>query len=254
MHAIIPAAGMGRRLGTSAQGGPKSLMKINDRPLLLHTARLLAARKVQRLTVIVGYRAERFAQVLGTAVDGMSVDYVLNRQYDTTEHGYSMYCAREAWREHEMPVLFMDADNAFAAALLDRLLDAPYDDCVLVDPALSSAAHDEELVLGAKGLITGFVRGRSAAFEDCVGGFVGMNRFSTHYMRELFNFMDTLFSGQFAADNHGLKYERVFDRLARERGIAPHYLQTATLDWVNVNRPQDLPRAAAVLRKDVAGG
>lgn len=128
LHAIIPAAGMGRRLGTSARGGPKSLIKINHQPLLLHTARLLAARRAQRLTVIVGYQSERFAQVLGTDVHGMAVDYAVNGQYQNTEHGYSVYCARDAWREREMPVLFMDADNAFATSLLNRLLATPHAD------------------------------------------------------------------------------------------------------------------------------
>ena len=252
MHAIIPAAGMGRRLGTSADGKPKSLMEIDGRPLLLHTAQLLAARNVQRLTLIVGYQHERFKEILGTRLDGMSIDYALNSHYHSTEHGYSVYCARESWREHKMPVLFMDADNVFAAALLDRLIDAPSADCVLVDPALNSEAHDEELVIGTGGFVSSFVRGRCAALQNCVGGFVGMNRFSAHYMHELFDFMDTLFAASSTSDNLGLKYERVFDRLARERGVTAQYLDTAGLDWVNVNRPEDIARAAAVVRADTS--
>jgi choline kinase len=208
----------------------------------------LAARKVQRLTVIVGYQSERFAQILGSSVDGMAIDYARNGQYQTTEHGYSVYCAREAWRECEMPVLFMDADNAFTASLLDRLLAAPHADCVLVDPMLRGVSQDEELVLGSNGMVTDFVRGRGTSFDNCVGGFVGMNRFSKHYMGELFDFMDTLFAKPVAPTNLGLKYERIFNRLAHERGIKPRYLDTGGLDWININRPDDLTRAIAMLR------
>jgi choline kinase len=247
MHAIIPAAGVGRRLGASAHGGPKSLIDINDRPLLLHTAQLLAVRKVQRLTVIVGYQAERFEQVLGSAIGGMAVDYALTDHYQSTEHGHSVYCARQAWRESEMPVLFLDADNAFAEPLLDRPLGTTHADSVLVDAALRGGTRDEELVLGANALVSGFVRGHGAEFENCVDGFVGMNRFTAGYVRELFCFMDTLFRAPAAPNHLKLKYERVFHRLAQEPNVRPRYLHTAGLDCVNINHPHDLARAAAVL-------
>ena len=47
----------------------------------------------------------------------------------------------------------------------------------------------------------------------------------------------------FAREGRGFKYERVFHRLAIDQGLAPAYLDTGGLAWVNVNHPVDLERA-----------
>jgi hypothetical protein len=109
----------------------------------------------------------------------------------------------------------------------------------LVDAALDSRDRDEELVLGRDTQITGFVRGRSVNFADCVGGFVGMNRFSADYMQHLFSFMQRLFE----THGRGFKYERVFHRLLAEGAPVPSYLDSAGIGWVNVNHPADVARA-----------
>jgi NDP-sugar pyrophosphorylase family protein len=58
-------------------------------------------------------------------------------------------------------------------------------------------------------------------------------------MSELFELMH----GLFASEGRMFKYERVFHRLIEERGLAPEYLDTAGLGWVNVNHPEDVDRA-----------
>ncbi len=244
LHAIVPAAGMGRRLGGHALGEPKSLLQVAGRSILARAVAALADHGVSRLTVVLGYRAERVREALGTRCGSLRIDYACNADYASTEHGYSLYRARESWLHGCAPVLFMDADNVFEPALLARLLASTQPDCVLVDPDLDSAERDEELVLGRDGRVTGFVRGRAADFADCAGGFVGMNRFSPGYMRALFDYMGELF----AREGRGFKYERVFHRMIHERGLAPAYLDTGGLGWVNVNHPRDVERATRVLR------
>lgn len=243
LHAIIPAAGLGRRLGKQAEHAPKSLLEVAGRPILERGVARLAACGVSRLTVIVGFRPEQIREFLKGFESTLDITYAQNRDFATTEHGYSLYCARESWAQSRLPVLMMDADNVFDPALLDRLLASPAPDCVLVDPDLDTSAQDEELVLGHDGRVSGFVRGRVDRFDDCVGAFVGMNRFSAAYMDSLFSYMETLF----AREGRGFKYERVFDQLLRDTGVGPAYLDTAGLGWVNVNHPQDLERAEALL-------
>lgn len=243
-HAIIPAAGLGRRLGARSEGLPKSLLEVAGRPILERAVAALAARGIARLTMVVGFEPERIRTALAPFETMLAIDYAHNPDFATTEHGYSLYCARTSWETTRLPVLMTDADNVFEPALLDRLLAAPAADCVLVDPGLDTTRHDEELVLGSAGRVSGFVRGRAASFAQCVGGFVGMNRFGPRYMASLFGFMETLFRDE----GRGFKYERVFDRLLRDTGIGPAYLDTAGLGWVNVNHARDLARAEALLR------
>jgi choline kinase len=215
------------------------MLEIEGRPILERSVARLQACGVIQLTVIVGFKPDRIREFLSGFESALDIRYAENRDFATTEHGYSLYCARESWAESRLPVLMMDADNVFDPALLDRLLAAPEEDCVLVDPDLDTSNQDEELVLGDRGRVSGFVRGRAGHFVDCVGGFVGMNRFSAAYVDSLFSYMETLFS----REGRGFKYERVFDRLLKDTGVGPAYLDTAGLGWVNVNHPQDLERA-----------
>jgi choline kinase len=248
LHAIIPAAGLASRLGRHAGGAPKALLPVAGRPILCHALDALIAGGVSRLTLVLGFQSQRLRDTLGERIGTLAIDYAYNADYASTEHGFSLYCARSAWERSGLPVLFMDADNVFEPALLARLLAAPQPDRVLVDPGMDSTVHDEELVLGQAGRVTGFVRGRARDFADCVGGFVGMNRFSPAYMRRLFAFMETLF----AREGRGFKYERVFHRMLIEQDIAPAYLDTGTLGWVNVNHPHDVARAEALLARVAA--
>lgn len=243
LHAIIPAAGVGSRLGGHAGNAPKSLLPVAGRPILRRALDALEAAGIARVTVIVGYQAPRIRDALGERIGGLVIDYAHNPDFASSEHGFSAFCARDAWERSRLPVLFMDADNVFAPELLARLLAAPQPDCVLVDPGMDSAEHEEELVLGDAGRVSGFVRGHARDFAHCVGGFVGMNRFSAAYMHRLFAFMETLFE----REGRGFKYERVFHRMISEHGAAPAYLDTAALGWVNVNHAHDVTRAESLL-------
>ncbi len=222
---------------------PKSLRKVAGRPILFHALEALEARGMHRLTLIVGYERQRLMEAVGPARGGLRIEYVVNEDYDTTEHGWSLYMARDAWRQGHAPVLFMDADNVFDPDLLDRLLAAPEGNVVLVDPTFDTSRQEDELVLGSDGHVTGFVRGHAHAFNDCVGAFVGINRFTPEFMQTLFDFMDDFF----AVHGRRYKYERVFHRLLDGTGAMMRYLDTAGLDWVNVNHHAELNRAERIL-------
>lgn len=241
-HAIIPAAGVGRRMGDGVVL-PKSLRPLGGRPLLLYTLDALAERGVAHLTLIVGHGREHLLQAVGEEYRGMSVAYPVNEDFATTEHGWSLYLAKAAWQAVPQPVLFMDADNVFDLRLLDVLLASSAQNIVLVDASLDSESREEELVLGAAGRVSGFVRGRASQHAQCVGGFVGMNHFSIDFMSTLFGFMDEFFPRH----GRGFKYERVFDLLLQSTGVAVDYVDTGGLAWVNVNHANELIQAQRIL-------
>ena len=173
LHAIIPAAGMGRRMADGSHL-PKSLRAVAGRPILLHALDALAQRGVSRITLVVGHGQALIREAVGAQHANVPVHYAVNEDYASTEHGWSLYLSKASWQADQRPVLFMDADNVFEPPLLRRLLDAPAPDRIMVDPRIDSTQHDEELVLGRAGRVLGFVRGRAHQFEHCVGGFVGI--------------------------------------------------------------------------------
>lgn len=248
-HAIIPAAGVGRRMEDD-DPRPKSLRPVAGRPILLHTLDALAARGTAVVTLIVGFEREQMLDTVGTSHRGMRIEHVPNTEFATTEHGWSLFLARDSWLREQRPVLFMDADNVFDPRLLDRLLAFGDDNTVLVDPGIETSDRDEELVLGRDGIVSGFVRGRVDDNLACVGGFVGMNRFRPEFMRALFDFMGPFFE----RNGRGYKYERVFDALISENTLELRYRDIADYTWVNVNHADELALAERIVARSAANG
>lgn len=242
---IIPAAGRSLRLSHLTREQPKSLLMVEDKPILGHSLSILSRRGFTRLTLVVGYRRQQIESAFGDRYENIDISYVENPLYAESEHGWSLYCAREDWAARPGPVVFMDADNLYDPEMIDRMMDCAYEDVMLVDEGLRPDDRDDELVLGEAGVVSGLKRGRAADYPDFAGGFVGINRFSAGFMAALFQFMHDFFAGK--GKMH--KYERVFDAFIRETGARVHYLETKGLHWVNVNREADYELAKRIARK-----
>ncbi|MCP5151243.1 MAG: phosphocholine cytidylyltransferase family protein [Chromatiales bacterium] len=253
--AIIPAAGSSRRLAALTAERPKSMLPVAGRPLIVHSLEALHARGLRAACIVVGYRAEVIMSELGHRAAGIDIEYAVNPDYATTEHGFSLWLSHTAWARSPRPVLFLDADNVYDPRLLDRLLADPRPDVMMTDRTLVAEEREEELVVGdpdhdgaARGTIRRLVRGRTAEHPGCVGGFVGMNRLSADLMGRLYRFLE----GELAARGPLDKYERVIDRLIVRAGLDVGYLDTDGLAWINVNHEADYRAADALAERLLA--
>ena len=240
----MPAAGSSCRLGRQTEAIPKSLLRVGPRAIIEHSLEALAARGVERLTLVVGYRKEALMDRLGARYGPIGIDYVDSPDHARTEHGWSLYLTRAAWEARSGPVLFMDADNLYDPAILDAVTAGGAPDVIAVDSAFDSRAREEEIVTGHDGRVSRLLRGRTGEHPDCAGGFVGINRLSGGFMRALYEYME----GFFAAHGRSHKYERVIDRFLRDTGTALHYVDCVPREWVNVNHESDLAKARRVAR------
>jgi choline kinase len=223
---------------------------VEGKPILGHCLSILARRGFKRLTLVVGYLREKFTEAFGNRFEGIEIEYVTNEYYAESEHGYSLYCAHASWAYGRRPVVFMDADNLFDPQMLDGVMRSDLKDVMLVDEGLETPERDDELVLGRDGVVTGLVRGRVSKHPDYVGGFVGINRFSSELMGELFNFTTPFFSGR----GRMHKYERVFDAFIKERGWQVGYLEAKGLPWININHEADYDVAKRIARRMTGEG
>ncbi len=241
-HVIMPAAGSSRRIAHLTRDKPKALLKIGTQSIIAHSLDILASRGFSRVTFVVGYKKALFMNTLGPRYGRLRLDYVVADDYETTEHGWSLYLTRDMWCRDRPPVMLMDADNLYDPRLLDRVLESPRENVILVDERFSPAAREEELVLGRDGRVNGLARGLAASYDDYAGGFVGINRFSSDFMNALYPFMENLL----AERGRLQKYERVLDAFLRQTGAAVHYVTTDGLEWININHEEDYALANAL--------
>src|ERR671935_3054772 len=77
MHAVVMAAGEGRRMRPVSGRWPKPVLPIDGRPVIGTLLRDLAAAGIERATVVTGHLAEQVETLVGDgAAFGLAVSYV----------------------------------------------------------------------------------------------------------------------------------------------------------------------------------
>src|SRR4051794_26493946 len=105
MRAVMLAAGVGRRLGPSADG-PKCLLEFGGKSLLERHIEILRRANVRELVLGVGFQADRVKAHVDRVAGDMTVHAVMNAAYDD-----GSVVTLWAMREYlESDLLLMDAD------------------------------------------------------------------------------------------------------------------------------------------------
>lgn len=91
MRAILLAAGMGTRLRPLTLDTPKSLIKVNNTPLLERQVEFLKEKGINDIIIVTGYLAEKFEYLK----DKYGVKLVNNDKFDIYNNIYTMYLVRE---------------------------------------------------------------------------------------------------------------------------------------------------------------
>jgi len=117
--ALLLAAGVGARLAPLTNSRPKCLVSIAGTPILERLVRALDGHGIDRLVIVVGYRAEMIRAYLGESFGGIAVEYVFSPLFATTNTLYSLWLARDLIDE---PLLVIESDVVFDEPLLAPLL------------------------------------------------------------------------------------------------------------------------------------
>lgn len=80
MICVIPAAGKGVRLRPMTYPLPKSMVKINDRPLIFYVFSKIKELGVNRVIMIVNQHKEKLIDFLGQNYLGIDVEYVIQEK------------------------------------------------------------------------------------------------------------------------------------------------------------------------------
>lgn len=91
MRAILLAAGMGTRLRPLTLETPKSLVKVNGKPMLETQIQFLRERGIDEIIVVTGYLNEKFDYIK----EEYGVKIIHNDKYDIYNNIYTMYLVRE---------------------------------------------------------------------------------------------------------------------------------------------------------------
>ena len=131
MQILIPAAGLGRRLGPETSDKTKAMVKVNGKTLIEWCLDAAVMHPIDRILIIVGYEKDKLIDFLGTNYKGVEILYIENPDYSTTNNIYSVYLAKDFIVKDD--TLLIESDLLFEPKLLQMVIDHPSENLAIVD-------------------------------------------------------------------------------------------------------------------------
>lgn len=122
-HAVILAAGEGKRLLPFTLTNPKSLAEIAGTSILENGLKRFAEHGVKKVSIVVGHLADHIVQRIGRLNCGMEINYIVNKDYAVTN---SMYSLLLALRENEESLWLLEGDVFFDGEILNLPADGDF--------------------------------------------------------------------------------------------------------------------------------
>ena len=249
MKAIILAAGRGERLGDAGAGRPKCLLRFGGETLLQRHIEILDRQAVERIIIVTGYRGEQIEAALAQIGSRASVETVVNPDYELGSI-VSLHCARDFLADGADTIL-MDADVLYDPEVLGRLFGTQSGNCFLLDRDFEPG-DDEPVKLCVSGAVPVEFRKipDRAISWDYQGESVGFFRFdaamSARLARQARKYIE-----------NGRKdepYEEAIRDLLRETPALFHVEDITGYDWIEIDFPADVERAAIMYENGILTG
>lgn len=236
MQAIILAAGMGKRLSPLTDECPKSLVKVNGKPLIINALDILASYGVERTVIVVGYKHEMLIETIGYSYNGMAISYVENPEYASTNNVYSFYLTKDYIHDD---ALLLECDLFYHKELIGKLLETGGECSIMVSP-YDAETMDGTVVFAdendaAKRLVVKRFQDEKFDFTDALKT-VNIYKFTKNFLKNKFYPAVETYVKTQDLDNY---YEFVLGSLVYYRNDI-RVLRVSADEWAEVDSFEDL--------------
>ena len=122
MNAIIIAAGSGKRISNKVKNTPKSMVKVNGRPIIEHQLSVLNKAGINEIYVITGPHSEKF--------NIKNIKYVKDEEYENHDILGSLMEAKKFFGKD---TLILYSDIIFELKIIEKVIDSKEDISIAVD-------------------------------------------------------------------------------------------------------------------------
>ena len=234
-RAAILGAGIGRRLN-HPDLPPKVLLRFGGESLLARHVRILQTCGIERVDLVVGYRAEAVREEIERIGAADMVVTHLNADYRRGAI-VSLACLAEAFESGD-DVLFMDGDVLYDRRMMARLIDGPQANRFLMDREIEEGEDPVKLCM-RDDLLVDFHK-QPKLDHDWWGEWIGFARFAPEMARRV----AAAAKGYVAADRRDEIYEEAIRDVVLAAPPNTFAVEDVTgLPWVEIDFPEDLARA-----------
>lgn len=231
IHAIILAAGIGKRLHVCSGGRPKCLLEIGGRSLLDRYLQCLAAEGVTQVTIVVGYKQALVRSAFGSEGYGISLDYLENEQYERG-NVVSLWLACQVMKTD---TLIMDADVLFHPEILHRLIHSTHPTALLMDETVTQQS-EECMVVAQNGRVVALTKQVSVSYDE-IGEGVGFLKVHADHLPQL----KAVIQACINEDKLDWEYEDAL--LPFFSQVSVGFERIGGYPWLEIDFPEDVLRA-----------
>ncbi len=232
--ALLLAAGTGSRLQPLTAAVPKCLTEVAGIPMVARLAESLRNHGFRRLVVVLGHLGDCVRDFLGESLSGLSIEYVFNPRYRSTNNILSLSLAREVLDE---PFLLIECDLVLASTVLGELTSP---DTIAVSP-LASGMLGTRVAIDPSGHVVAFRVGSDGADAPAEFQYKTVNIYglSLPTWRRVQQRLDR----RIAAGRVHDYYETVFAEMTADGSLNLRAVVLDPADWYEIDTVTDL-RAA----------
>ncbi len=144
MKALILNSGRGERLRPLTKYIPKALIRIEDKPLLGYQISNLVDCGIRNIIITTGAFENKIQKYMENEFPDVSVAYVKNQRYRTTNYIYSMWLTKKLIDDD---IILFHGDLFFERGLLKKLIEERHANCVLVNRKIKPPKKDFKAVI-----------------------------------------------------------------------------------------------------------
>ncbi len=182
MTAVLLAAGISSRLRPLTDRTPKSLLPVGGKPLLQRTLEILQRSGVQRCIVVTGYLHEILEAFVQSLTLELEITFVHNPLFSSTNNNYSLWLSHSALNGDAM--LLLDADILFDQRILNRLLESPHADALVMRRSNELGREEIKVELSSNDRVVRI--GKEVEPQKAAGESLGIEKFSATAAQTLF--------------------------------------------------------------------
>lgn len=238
MKAIVLAAGIASRLRPLTDNTPKCLLNVGSKNLLGRTIDALISNGFNELVVVTGYLREMIENYISSNYPQLTVDYIFNQNYASTNNIHSLWLTKEAVKGQS--ILLLDSDILFDPLLITRLLDSNYKNCLALN---SHELGDEEIKVIVDNSSKILEISKVCSISDAIGESVGIEKFSELLVEQLFEELDDMILNK---KQSNIFYEAAFENIIK-KGADIYIVNTTDLFSMELDTVEDFENACEKL-------
>lgn len=246
MQAMMLAAGMGRRMGKHTAECTKCMIEVGGKTLIERVIEALQEAEIDKLIMVVGYEAEKLKTYIETKKFQMSIEYVYNYEYETTNNIYSLFLARDYLKKDD--TILLESDLIFEHSIIKKIKDEEEKNIVVV-AKYEQWMDGTVVMLDNKKHILDFVDKTQFRYEDVEKYYKTVNIYKLSKEFSCKQYLPFL-EAYLTAYGTNQYYEQVLKILAHIRGseLKAHILGDE--NWYELDDAQDLDIANTIFATD----